>query len=155
MFLQQQQQPWQDAGNWTGLKPPARWAPQEEIMKRYQRIKYSNNQRCATIKMTTHPKAKAKEITNVAKRSDPALRSEINRSSTVLRYITRLRVLHRTLLPLSLSCGIKMRFAWQVWSGLEWRRISHLPRPLVCNQMMLVKNGSILLQFHQLPCMVK
>ena len=26
--------------------------------------------------MTTHPKAKAKEITNVAKRSDPALRSE-------------------------------------------------------------------------------
>ena len=45
--------------------------------------------------MTTHPKAKAKEITNVAKRSDPALRSEINRSSTILRYITRLRALHQ------------------------------------------------------------
>ena len=147
MFLQQRQQPWQDAGNWTGLKPPALWAPQEERMKRYQRIKYSNNQRCKTIKMTTHPKAKAKEITNVAKRSDPALRSEINRSSTILRYITRLRALHRTLLPLSLSCGIKMRFAWQVWSGSEWRRISHLPRPLVCNQIMLVNIGSFLLRF--------
>ena len=47
--------------------------------------------------MTTHPKAKAKEITNVAKRSDPALRSEINRSRTSLRFITRLRALHRTL----------------------------------------------------------